>query len=166
MPSVFAVVGYGNTGKTTLVRYLIRELQQRNYKVAVIKHDPRNHGEVDKVGSDTYNFWEEGCRAVVLSSPFKISLFRRTEEDPLPANIIPLCGDVDYVILEGYKSLDYPKIEVRSDVKGVLPNPENLLAVVVERFDSDKKYGNYNSVPVFERLQVEAIVDLIENSYL
>ncbi len=167
MPAVFAVIGYGNTGKTTLIRNIIRELHQRNYKVAVIKHDPQDHGEVDKVGSDTYNFWEEGCRTVALSSPSRITLFRRTEEDTLPDNIIPLCGDVDFVILEGYKGLNYPKIEVRSEIKGTVPNIKNLLAIVIDQARNLSKYDkNHNRVPLFDRQQVGSLVDVIENSNL
>lgn len=165
MPAIFAVIGFGNTGKTTLVRNIIRELHQRNYKVAVIKHDPQDHGEVDKVGTDTYNFWEEGCRTVALSSPSRITLFRRTEEDTSPDDIIPLCGDVDYIILEGYKGLNYPKIEVRSELKGTIPNIENLLAVVVDQaLDLNKYDKTLNNVPLFDRQQVVSLVDVIENS--
>ena len=38
-PFIFAISGYKNSGKTTLITKLIPELKQRGYRVAVIKHD-------------------------------------------------------------------------------------------------------------------------------
>ena len=41
MPKVVCIVGYHNSGKTSLIERLIQELQRRGYKVGYIKHDPR-----------------------------------------------------------------------------------------------------------------------------
>jgi len=88
MLPIVAVVGRSKTGKTTLIRRLVKELQLKGYKVGVIKHDPCDHGEVDRKGSDTANFWDEGCQAVVLSSPSRLTVFRRVEKDTTPEEIV------------------------------------------------------------------------------
>ncbi len=134
MPPVFSVVGRSNTGKTTFVRSLIKELKRSGYRVAVIKHDPDDHGEVDKRGSDTELFFREGSDAVALSSPTRLTVFRKAEKDTPPEEIIALCGAVDCVILEGYKGKRYPKIEVRMREEDRLQlEREQLLAVVYSR---------------------------------
>lgn len=52
-PFVFAISGYKNSGKTTLICRLIPELKRRGYRVAVIKHD--GHDFVGDVpGTDSF----------------------------------------------------------------------------------------------------------------
>ncbi|MDO4556353.1 MAG: molybdopterin-guanine dinucleotide biosynthesis protein B, partial [Lachnospiraceae bacterium] len=53
IPFVFAVSGYKNSGKTTLLTHLIEELTERGYKVAVIKHDGHDF-ESDVPGTDSW----------------------------------------------------------------------------------------------------------------
>ena len=60
--------------------------------MAVIKHDPLDHGDVDRAGSDTAYFFEEGSSAVVLRHHLKLSIFRRVEKDTPPEEIAPLAG--------------------------------------------------------------------------
>lgn len=165
VPPIFSVVGYSKTGKTTLVRGLLRELQSRGYKVAVIKHDPLEHGEVDREGSDTALFWEEGSQAVVLASPSRLALFRRVENNMPPEGVIALCGEVDYVILEGYKRWNYPKIVIWSADELVV-DPRQLLAIVYDAANIEevtKRHANKNSV-LFPRDDLQGLVDFLEKN--
>ncbi|HHT47131.1 MAG TPA: molybdopterin-guanine dinucleotide biosynthesis protein B [Firmicutes bacterium] len=168
MIPIFSIIGYSKTGKTTYIRKIVRELQLKGYKVAVIKHDPLDHGDVDKAGSDTSYFFEEGSNAVVLSSPSRLSIFRRVEKDTPPEEIIPLCGEVDCAILEGYKRWNYPKIEIWSSRKGKLKvNPEQLLALVYDRAEEkDTLMRSVPGVPVFSRDDIRGIIDFLEDSIL
>ena len=52
-PFVFAVSGWKNSGKTTMITRLVPELVRRGYKVAVIKHDGHDF-ESDVPGTDSY----------------------------------------------------------------------------------------------------------------
>jgi molybdopterin-guanine dinucleotide biosynthesis protein B len=166
---IISIVGHSKTGKTTYIRKLVKELRLRGYKVAVIKHDPLDHGDVDRAGSDTAYFFEEGSSAVVLSSPSRLSIFRRVEKDTPPEEIAPLCGDVDCVILEGYKRWDYPKIEIWSSIKGKLDiNPEQMLAIIInQEEDRDDLMNNVpKAIPVFFKDDMEGMIGLLENSIL
>lgn len=168
MIPIFSIIGHSKTGKTTYIRKIVKELQLKGYKVAVIKHDPLDHGDVDRAGSDTSYFFEEGSSAVVLSSPSRLSLFRRVEKDTPPEEIIPLCGDVDCAILEGYKRWNYPKIEIWSGIKGKLKvNPEQLLALV---YNLEEEKGalmkSVPDVPNFSKDDMKGIIDLLEGSIL
>lgn len=167
MLPIFTVIGRSKTGKTTLVREIIKELQSKGYKVAVIKHDPLDHGEVDRKGSDTANFWEEGSHTVVLSSPSRLAVFRRVEKDTAPEDIIPLCGNVDCLILEGYKGWDYPKIVIWSE-DGLEVDPRQLLAVVYDKKDQKEilKKSEKKDTPLICRDDIKSIVDILEKNIL
>ncbi len=108
---VIAIVGYHNSGKTTLAESLVRELKRRGLRVGYVKHDPKGHGETDKAGSDTHRLFEVADR-VALISPGKLTLWDRCEDDPLGV-VKEYFKDFDVVILEGFKSRrGIPKIAV------------------------------------------------------
>ena len=95
MPKVVCIVGYHNSGKTSLIERLIQELQRRGYKVGYIKHDPKGHGMTDKEGSDTDRIFKLSER-VALMSPQKLTLWERREDDPLKVVV----GDLE---VEGFR---------------------------------------------------------------
>ncbi|NLX90678.1 MAG: molybdopterin-guanine dinucleotide biosynthesis protein B [Firmicutes bacterium] len=161
-----SVIGRGNTGKTTLIRNLIRELGILGYSVAVIKHDPEEHGTVDRKGSDTWLFREAGSRAVILASPSRITLFRTTEKEQFPEELFQLCGDVDLIILEGYKKRDYPKIFLWTEKKEKLDVDPlwNLLAIIYtkeEEKEALKRFGD-TAIPLFCRDDSVKIAQFVE----
>lgn len=166
MVPIVSITGYAKSGKTTLMLELIKALQAKGYKVAVIKHDPHDHGEVDRRGSDTAKYWEAGCRAAVLSSPTRLTLFRGVEKDTSPEQIIPLCGGVDCVLLEGYKEQDYPKIVIWSGQKEIL-NAPGILAVIYNREDEKEFFAARepgDKTPVFTRADLPGIVSFLEKN--
>jgi len=59
---IVAVVGTKNTGKTTLVTKLVRELVLRGFKVGTVKH---THVKLDLDGKDTWKHREAGASMVV-----------------------------------------------------------------------------------------------------
>jgi molybdopterin-guanine dinucleotide biosynthesis protein MobB len=168
MIPIFSFIGYTKTGKTTFIRDIVKGLRSREYKVAVIKHDPEDHGTVDREGSDTSVFFEEGSSAVVLSSASRLTIFRRVDEDTPPEDIIPLLGSVDCVILEGYKGWDYPKIEIWSAEKGEVKTNAELLLAIICRDDQEMNYllENRPNIPIFCKDDLNNILDFIENKLL
>ncbi len=170
MIPVLAITGYGKTGKTTLLLEILQALQAKGYKVAVIKHDPLDHGEVDRRGSDTAYFWEAGCKAVALSSPSRLVVFRRVEKDTAPEEIIPLCGNVDCVLLEGYKGWDFPKIEIWSGQKEIFEERSSRLLAVIYRESDEKEIleakEQNSKISFIAREDLPAIVNLVEKRVL
>ncbi len=106
---IFAIVGYHNTGKTTLAERLVKALTEEGYRVGYIKHDPKGHGVTDREGSDTWRVFRSGAKTALLA-PGKLTLWERREDDPISV-VREYFSDCDVVVLEGYKGLKgVPKI--------------------------------------------------------
>lgn len=159
MVSVISVVGRSDVGKTTFLEKVVKELKDKGYRVAVIKHD--THGfEIDHPGKDSWRMTQAGSDVVVISSADKMAMIKKTSQelslDQLEAYIM---GGVDIILAEGYKSSDKPKIEIsRADVSDeLLCTEQELLALVTDQhFDLD--------VPQFALDDVRGVVEfLIEN---
>ena len=155
---VISIVGRSNSGKTTLAVKLVRELKQRGYRVATIKHS--HHAlDLDTEGKDSWLYSKAGADTVIVVSPATIGVIRQTLlETPLSEIIDAYIADVDVVIVEGYKAEAIPKIEVfRTEVSSelVCKGDKNLLAVAG---DKNPEIG----VPFFHiQENLSAIVDFL-----
>jgi molybdopterin-guanine dinucleotide biosynthesis protein B len=159
---VVSIVGRSNTGKTTLIEKMIKELVARGYRVATIKHNL--HGfDIDHPGKDSWRHREAGARLTVLASPKKVALIKDVDRDYTIDEIRDrYVEDADILLVEGYKENDFPKIEVFRSSLGVelLSRKEgNLLAVA-----SDRPLGV--DVPCLDINDARGIVDLVEERYL
>jgi len=130
---VIALVGYHNSGKTTLIEKLVERLKSKGLKVGYIKHDPKGHGVTDKKGSDTDRLFRIADR-VALCSPGKLTLWDKKEDDPLDI-LKEFFPDFDVVILEGFKSFTgIPKVAVGDvEAQGVIlkvEGPEDVGHIV------------------------------------
>ena len=64
---VMGIIGWKNSGKTTLVVALVRELTARGFRVATVKH--AHHAfDIDQPGKDSYLHREAGAQDVIVSS--------------------------------------------------------------------------------------------------
>lgn len=115
IPPAVAVVGRKNSGKTTLVVALARELKRRGLRVASVKHG--HHAfEIDHPGRDSWRHFHEGeVEAVLLASAGKLAFVAREPEEPDPERLLErfFAGrGYDLVLVEGYKQGPFPRIEV------------------------------------------------------
>jgi molybdopterin-guanine dinucleotide biosynthesis protein B len=160
VPTV-SVVGKSGAGKTTFLEQLIRELKRRGYRLAVVKHD--THGfEIDKPGKDTWRMAQAGSDVVVISSPEKMAMIKKTGRDlPLDEIARYIGDDVDLILSEGYKRGDKPKIEIsRAEVSSeLLCTEDELIALATDQtFDIN--------VPHFALDDFGGLVDLLERVVL
>lgn len=112
---VLGFCAYSGTGKTTLLKKLIPELNRRGVKLAVIKHAHHNF-DVDIPGKDSYEMRKAGARQMLVASHVRWALMTEdaVEGDPkLPHLLQQIEQDsVDIVLVEGFKKLELPKIEL------------------------------------------------------
>lgn len=163
-PIIISIVSTkSGTGKTTLIEGLIKVFKNRNYSIGILKHDGHKF-EIDKEGKDTYRFAKAGADNVIISSSEKLAMIQVLKEEKTIEEIINLFGDLDIVIIEGFKNSRYPKIEVHRkgiDTNLLCKNPNfstsTFIAVASnEELDMD--------IPVLNLDDVVSVADFIENN--
>ena len=68
---IIGVVGWKNSGKTTLIEKLINEFNHRSLTVSTIKHSHHNFS-VDKPGTDSFRHFNAGAKETILTSEKKM----------------------------------------------------------------------------------------------
>ena len=113
---IVSIVGKKNTGKTSLTVKVIEELTKRGYNVASIKHSHHSI-EMDKENTDTWKHKQAGANLVVGVG--STTFFNVNAEYDLNRILYSLkhFDNFDFVIIEGYKSYNYPKIITSPEVR-------------------------------------------------
>ena len=147
-PAAIAFVGSHNSGKTTLVLDLVPRLKAMGLTVGVIKHTSKDV-EDDVPGKDSHRHSLSGAATSVLVTPARTTARRRGPEEELDGLLAREFSSCDLVLVEGYKTLPIPKIEVRRS--GVSPVPvEGALARVSDTAASDGmptvRFGDANAI--------------------
>lgn len=159
MIPVVSIVGKSNSGKTTLIENIVPQLVEKGYKVGTIKHDAHSF-DIDVPGKDSWRHAQAGASTVLISSPEKIAMIKRTTEDKNLEMLLQYMEGNDIIITEGYKSAARPKIEVcRSERSNeLICDNSELIAVVTDlKFEGILNFGlNDHS----------AIADFIEERFL
>ncbi len=148
-PALVAFVGGHGSGKTTLLVELVQRLKALGLTVGAIKHSSQQV-EDDVVGKDSQRLGASGADVWALMTPGRATVRRRIDETALPDLVRRHFSGCDLVLVEGYKSLPIPRIEV---TRSGAPRPEipGALARV-----SDGPAGD--SVPTYRFDDLEGIV--------
>ena len=111
--TIFGVAGWKNSGKTGLMERLVSEISRRGYSVSTVKHAHHNF-DIDKPGKDSHRHRMAGAREVLLSSSRRWALMHELSgPEPQLHDLLDKLEPVDVVLVEGFKSASYPKIETR-----------------------------------------------------
>ena len=163
LPPILCFVGRSNSGKTTLIESLIRELVKEGYRLATIKH--AGHGfNMDTEGKDSWRHKQAGAQTVVVMAKGSLALFTDTERELGLAELRErYVGEaIDLIIAEGWKSEGLPKIVVvRDHVGEVEVSLEGLLAMVSNK----PVQGAPSGVPVFDPDDIEGLAALITRRF-
>ncbi len=153
------IVGRKNSGKTTLVCDLIRELTARGFKIATVKHTHHHH-ELDTPGKDSYKHHEAGAAGVGILSPQMTALFiptkREERGDQRYSQFEVQFADCELILVEGDLHATAPRIEVWRSVVGEAPHAASDAAIVAVVSDDSPKGLN---CPVWSRADVGKIAD-------
>ena len=113
-PSIIGFAANSGTGKTTLITRLIPILNERGFKVGLVKHSHHDF-DIDQPGKDSYRLRKAGASPVVLVSSHRRAVITELESaEPTLAEQL-YCfpeGSVDLIIVEGFKHERFPKIEL------------------------------------------------------
>ncbi|EAS64563.1 bifunctional molybdopterin-guanine dinucleotide biosynthesis adaptor protein MobB/molybdopterin molybdotransferase MoeA [Photobacterium angustum] len=125
---------FSGTGKTTLLEAMLPKLVERGLRVAVVKHAHHNF-DIDQEGKDSYRLRKAGASQMLISSRYRRALVTETpeEEAQLPYLLNQLDQtELDLILVEGFKKLDFPKIELHRKEVGkpwLHPEDSNIIAI-------------------------------------
>ena len=102
---IIDVIGYKDSGKTSIVEKIVRRTTDQGYRVCVIKHVHDPSFSFDTPGKDSWRVAQAGAKTVILVSGTRRVImenaeFKREDLDRLLA----FGENLDLIIVEGFKS--------------------------------------------------------------
>ncbi|MBI1182276.1 MAG: molybdopterin-guanine dinucleotide biosynthesis protein B [Alphaproteobacteria bacterium] len=158
---VMGIVGWKNSGKTTLVVELVKLLTARGLKIGTIKHAHHSF-DIDQPGKDSYRHREAGATDVIVASGARWAQVHelRGAAEPELEDLLPrISPEVDLVLVEGFKRDLHVKIEVvPAGFDGTLLALEdpNVVAIASDAEDLPEV-----EVPVLPRSDPAKVADFI-----
>ena len=156
------VIGWKNSGKTTLVSKLVKYFSSLNLKVGVIKHAHHSF-DIDHPNTDSYKIRKSGAFKTTIVSNKRLAVIEeRTDDNEIDLkSIIDMNKDCQILILEGFKkNNDIPKIEVflkKNKKEYLYKNVEKVKLLVT---DDDKSHP----LKVLSHDQIPLIAKFIQNA--
>jgi molybdopterin-guanine dinucleotide biosynthesis protein B len=150
--------GFSGSGKTTLVEQLIGHLRLSGQRVSVVKH-AHHKFDIDHPGKDSFRHREAGAFEVVVASNRRLAKIREFEVpiEPTVHQLIAELYDCDWVLVEGFKTSDIPKVEVwRADAgkPAQYPNDPRVVAIAT---DSAERLPAPTTLPVLDLNDAAAV---------
>lgn len=159
---VVSIVGKSDSGKTGVLERLVRDLVDRGYRVATVKHHVHEI-DVDVPGKDSWRHAKAGAHVTMVSSPHQFVTVRRVQRERTLAEIVEAAGDVDILVTEGFLRAGSTRIEVsrRARSEDAILEPADRFALVTDNPDLDA-----GGRPVFGLDDRTALADLVEREFL
>lgn len=127
-PIIYAISGYKNSGKTTVMEQVIQQLTNMGYKVASIKHDGHDF-EADIQGTDSYRHKQAGAYGTAVFSNNRILVHKECSVDE--EFLFHMFPEADIILLEGFKNSPYPKYWC--DYPNIIPNIDTIIRDILKR---------------------------------
>lgn len=157
---IFAISGVKNSGKTTLISRILPILNDQGLKVATIKHDGHDF-DADVHGTDTYRHFHAGAYGTVIFSDSKYMVVKEQTQMTVE-QMIGWFPEADLILLEGFKSCPYPKIELIRHGNSVNSICEgyNLIAIATDLTPDELVLAD-KSIPLLDLNDPQAVADCI-----
>ncbi len=158
---VVAFTGPSNSGKTTLITKITKRLIAQKKRVSVIKHDPKDKAVFDKEGKDSYKFFKTGADVAVIS-PKRTTLF--LHQGYKIEEVIKEFKDRDFVLIEGLKYLELPRIGVfRGEID--LSYLDRVLAIAIDDSINLSEYKIPSNIDILDLNDTDEVLKwILENA--
>ena len=155
---VYGVIGWKNSGKTSLMERLVAHITARGFTVSTVKH-VHHDVDLDQPGKDSHRHRAAGASEVVLASAHRFAILREHRgPEPELTEVLARMAPVDLVLVEGYKRDAHAKIEVyRHEAGHDLIQPHDPLVRAVA---TDADLGPL-PVPLLDLNDTAAVADFI-----
>ncbi|MBL6931540.1 MAG: molybdopterin-guanine dinucleotide biosynthesis protein B [Rhodospirillales bacterium] len=156
---VFGITGSSGSGKTTLMVKLLPELIGRGLEVSTMKHT-HHRFDLDSKGKDSYEHRQAGATEVMISSSNRWALMHELRGAPEldMEELIQQMNPVDLLLIEGFKSHRYDKLEVFREANGKPLRCRDDKDVVAVTCDTPLEGLD---IPVIDLNNITAIADFI-----
>ena len=158
------IIGQPGSGKTTLIVDIIKELKKQDIKVGSLKHSAHVH-ELDKPGKDSFRHRKAGASPVSMITKEMTAVYlTKTPEMTPQALMEKYYSDIDIVLIEGWISGPYGKIEIwRKAVKKppLFLNISHVKAIVSDDILDPEimRQANARKIRCFKIDEVTQLVD-------
>lgn len=160
---IIGISGWSGNGKTTLLTRLIPILNARGYDVSTVKHAHHSF-DIDTPGKDSHRHREAGASEVLISSASRWALMHESRDGTEASlqDIIQKVTPVDFLLIEGFKSEKFPKIEVWRPESGSPPRFAGDSTIIAL---ATTEAGYTAPVPVLNLDDEEQVADFIINYF-
>ncbi len=132
---VLGIVGWSGSGKTALLTAVLPLLRAAGLTVSTVKHT-HHHFDIDRPGKDSYRHREAGAHEVMVVSGTRWALLHEVAgPEPSLFDLLAKLDPVDVVLVEGYKSHVFPKLEVHRPILGkppLWPDVPDVVAIATD----------------------------------
>ncbi len=155
---VFSVVGITQSGKTTTIENIIRELRKRRYSVGSVKEIHFEQFAIDLEGTNTNRHKKAGSQLVTARGYHETDILFQNKLD---IDHILRFYDHDFVVLEGVDDYSVPKIISAHNEEEVSERMDDLVFAVSGRISNT--IDEFQGLPAINSIDnIEKLVDLIE----
>jgi molybdopterin-guanine dinucleotide biosynthesis protein B len=165
-PVIFQVVGYQNSGKTTITTKLIKTLAGKGLKTVTIKHHGHGGRPASVAQKDTEKHLHAGAVASVVEGEGSLLLKAVNFETSLEDQIeLMKFFQPDVILIEGFKLKSFPKLLlIRNESDLTLINTvSNIIAIIYWEEDMLKQITSPINVPCFHVDDENTITWTVEN---
>ncbi len=165
------IVGHPGCGKTTIIVEIVEELVRQNLRVGTIKHSAHAH-ELDKPGKDTFLHRNAGAVPVSMVTKSMTAIYFPENHDMTTEDMLgKYYSESDIVLIEGWISGPYGKIEVWRNESGRVPlfyEIDNVVGFVTD----DKHNPEYlesaedRNIRIFSRSDLTKLLEFIKSRTL
>ena len=110
---IIGLAGWSGAGKTTLLAKALPRIVARGLTVSTLKHAHHSF-DLDQPGKDSHTHRMAGATEVLIASVNRYALMHELRGAPEPSlhELLEKLSPVDLVVIEGFKTARYPKLEV------------------------------------------------------
>lgn len=147
-PTIFQIVGFQNSGKTTLIKKVINELAQLGLTAVTIKHHGHGGKPDFQEGKDSYQHLQAGAIATLVEGDGHLLLQAERNEWSLEEKLELISFfQPNVILIEGHKHESFPKgvlIRKKEDLS-LLEQLQNIKVV----FYWDQLNNNLETIQAF-----------------